>query len=131
MNKSKTNDYAKFLTILAKQASLICVDDIKRVLNNELDLKINLSPVKQVESTKKLFLDIDLEKIVNELNDINDRNVALDKLQMINKKGLEVIARSLDIAIQRTDKVEAIKNKIVESTVGARLRSSAIQGTTV
>lgn len=45
------------------------------------------------------------------------------------KKNLEVIARSLDIPIIRQDKVEDLRDKIVEATVGAKIRSQAIQGT--
>lgn len=45
-----------------------------------------------------------------------------------SKKALEVIARRLDIPIIRQDKVEDLRDKIVEATVGARIRSQAIQG---
>ncbi len=45
-----------------------------------------------------------------------------------SKKALEVIARKLDIPIIRQDKVEDLRDKIVEATVGARIRSQAIQG---
>jgi hypothetical protein len=46
-----------------------------------------------------------------------------------SKKALELIARSLDIPIIRQDRVEDLRDKIVEATVGARIRSQAIQGT--
>jgi len=46
-----------------------------------------------------------------------------------SKKALEAIARGLDIPIIRQDKVEDLRDKIVEATVGARIRSQAIQGT--
>ena len=47
-----------------------------------------------------------------------------------SKKVLEVIARKLDIPITRQDKIEDLRDKIVEATVGAKIRSQAIQGTT-
>lgn len=49
--------------------------------------------------------------------------------QFSSKKELERIARTLDIPINRKDKAEDLRHKIVEATVGARLRSQAIQGT--
>lgn len=44
------------------------------------------------------------------------------------KKALEQIARHLDVVVSKQDKAESLRDKIVEATVGARLRSEAIQG---
>lgn len=58
-----------------------------------------------------------------------DAQALLDS-KFSSKKALEMIARKLDIPIIRQDKVEDLRDKIVEATVGARIRSQAIQGTT-
>lgn len=58
-----------------------------------------------------------------------DAQALLDS-KFSSKKALELIARKLDIPIIRQDKVEDLRDKIVEATVGARIRSQAIQGTT-
>ena len=44
------------------------------------------------------------------------------------KKILQQIARHLDVAVLKQDKVETLRDKIIEATVGARLRSDAIKG---
>lgn len=44
------------------------------------------------------------------------------------KKVLEQIARHLDVPVLKQDKTETLRDKIIEATVGARLRSEAIQG---
>lgn len=44
------------------------------------------------------------------------------------KKALEQIARHLDVVVSKQDKAETLRDKIIEATVGARLRSEAIQG---
>ncbi len=44
------------------------------------------------------------------------------------KKALDQIARHLDVVVLKQDKVETLRDKIIEATVGARLRSEAIQG---
>jgi hypothetical protein len=46
----------------------------------------------------------------------------------LTKKTLEEIARRLDISINKNDKSETLRDRIVEATVGARIRSQAIQG---
>jgi len=125
----KSNDYADFLNILAKQARALSEEDIRRVLLGENELRIDIVEKKSANTNKFSPVEIDVEKILGSLNESNDRNIALDLLSPMNKKSLEVVARALDIAIQRTDKIDTLRQKIVESTVGARLRSSAIQGT--
>lgn len=41
---------------------------------------------------------------------------------------LEVLARALQLPVQRDDTVERLRAKIVENVIGSRLRSQAIQG---
>lgn len=45
-----------------------------------------------------------------------------------NRKGLEALARYLNLPVQRDDSVDRLRTKIIENTIGSRLRSSAIQG---
>ena len=40
---------------------------------------------------------------------------------------LEVLARKLDIPFTKKDIIEKLKDKIIEGTIGFRLRSQAIQ----
>lgn len=128
MSNIKSNDYADFLNVLAKQARALSEEDIKLVLLGKNELKISVV-AKQSANNKAPATEIDVEEIIGGLNEANDRDIALDLLSSMNKKSLELVARALDIAIQRTDKVDTLRKKIVESTVGARLRSFAIQGT--
>lgn len=44
-----------------------------------------------------------------------------------NRRLLESLARSLQLPVQRDDSVEKLRMKIIEHTVGSRLRSAAIQ----
>lgn len=129
MSKLKTNDYANFLAILAKQAGNLSESDIQRVLSKELELKISVVALKKATSEKSTISEIDINNILNELSSISDRESATSLLNNLTKRNLDVIARKLDIAVKRSDKVDILKQKVVESTVGARLRSSAIQGT--
>ncbi len=45
-----------------------------------------------------------------------------------NRRSLEALARFLQLPVQRDDTVERLRAKIVENTIGSRLRSEAIQG---
>jgi hypothetical protein len=73
---------------------------------------------------------IDTVATIQTLTNFENRQEAQSFLELHfpTKRSLEVIARSIDIPIVRQDKVETLRDKIVESTVGARIRSKAIQG---
>ena len=128
MSKKKINDYSAFLSILAKQAGNLSDSDIKRVLLKELDIKITLVELKPDNVKNNLMPEVDVDAVLGKLNSLGDRDNAKSELSNMTKKHLEVIARALDIAVQKSDKVDTLRHKIVEATVGARLRSSAIQG---
>ena len=44
-----------------------------------------------------------------------------------NRRALEALARFLQLPVQRDDTIERLRAKIVENTIGSRLRSEAIQ----
>lgn len=49
-------------------------------------------------------------------------------LEGFSRRSLTVLARKLDIQSSQRDSLDTLRQKIVEATVGARLRSDAIQG---
>jgi len=79
----------------------------------------------------KISLDENILNRVNHLlNEASTREEGVLILEE-NLKGraeLESFAKSIDVPIMKSDKVITIKEKIVDSTVGARLRSGAILG---
>lgn len=73
---------------------------------------------------------LNMTAIVKQLTESTSRDMALNYLASTieTKKTLEEIARHLDIPIIKSDKVEVLRDRIIEATVGARLRSEAIKG---
>jgi hypothetical protein len=47
------------------------------------------------------------------------------------RSALETLARHLDVAVRREDRQEDLVRRIIESTIGFRLSSAAIQGRTL
>jgi len=72
----------------------------------------------------------DLADIVAKLTGAVSRSDASKFLENSfgTKKALEQIARHLDVLVSKQDKAETLRDRIIEATVGARLRSEAIQG---
>ncbi|MFN4118093.1 hypothetical protein [Acidovorax sp.] len=116
--------------LLSKAVANLPDDELDRVVHGThiIDLKI----VRNRSSTKVAVDSESLKsaEIAKELESFSDRGIASNHLREIalNKKSLELLARHLDIAVSKQDKTEDLVNKIIESTVGARLRSSAIRG---
>lgn len=73
---------------------------------------------------------LDLADIVAKLTGAVSRSDASKFLEdgFGTKKALEQIARHLDVLVSKQDKAETLRERIIEATVGARLRSEAIQG---
>lgn len=94
------------------------------------------------ELTLKIIKKRSVPKITKELSDSQKENT-LKRLQECqlredglavlsetfkNKKELEQFAKFLEVMVLKRDKVDQIRRKIIEATVGAVLRSNAIQG---
>jgi hypothetical protein len=70
------------------------------------------------------------EQITTELRAFSSREIgdAFLQRELPNRRALETIARFLQLPVQRDDSVERLRAKIIENTIGSRLRSDAIQG---
>lgn len=72
----------------------------------------------------------ELRRILDDLDTILDREAGFAKLdgEIDNKAGLEALARLADLPVQRRDTRDDLRHKIIEATIGYRLRSRAVQG---
>ena len=128
MSTSKTTKL--ILEALGKQISMLSESDIEKVEKGTHELSVNLvkKKITQVGSTE--LSEPQTKELLSRLNSCASREEghALISEALKNKKELEQFARHLDVLILKQDKVDQIKDKIIEATVGAILRSNAIQG---
>ena len=106
-------------------------DEIKRLSDPQYEVELRAVRRRSKDELAKPQEPINVEEIIRELTNSATRQDAQAYLdsKYSSKKLLELIARQLDIPIIRQDKVEFLRDKVIEATVGARLRSQAIQGT--
>jgi hypothetical protein len=125
---------------LLNQVSLL----VKKMTTDELkgliagDITIDL--VKKEESKKTLanrnnnssLENGAIAELLSQLRATDDREQGLSLLRDYgpSKSSLEMIGRKLDIPISQRDNMETLREKIIEATIGYRLRSMAIQGKT-
>lgn len=96
------------------------------------DYSISIKIIKNKSQTENIikFSELQKNEILKKLEECKTREEGYEVLlnNIMNKKELELIARFLEISVLKQDKIEQIRDKIIEATVGAILRSNAIQG---
>jgi hypothetical protein len=107
-------------------------DELKKLSDPQYAVEIKTVRRRAKDEPNMLPPDTSAEEAIAQITSLPSRQDAQTLLdsKYPSKKALELIARKLDIPIIRQDKVEDLRDKIVEATVGARIRSQAIQGTT-
>jgi hypothetical protein len=105
-------------------------DDIKKLLDDSYSVEIRLIRKRHKDELPHINSDIDIPNVASEITSLVSREQAQKFLDenFNSRKRLEQIARYLNIPILKNDKVETLRDKIIEATVGAKLRSQAIQG---
>lgn len=101
-------------------------EDINDLTGGRKRLCIELVEKKQSSHSKSPSTD--LKDTEEQLVRTDSRDQAEELLKDFKKADLQRIAKNLDIPIQKNEDVVRLREKIIESTVGFKLRSQAIQG---
>jgi len=125
---SKRSELAKILRRLADYVDNHPDEDLVPILKQAATLM--QSPERQKRSPPSKMLRQDIQAIAAHLQILQSREVGDAFLceKAPNRSGLEAVARFLQLPVQRDDTVDRLRAKIVENTIGSRLRSDAIQG---
>ncbi|QKO21099.1 hypothetical protein [Rhodoferax sp. BAB1] len=131
MNKTENNILLVFKR-LTEALGALSEDELKKLSDPQYSVELKVIRRRAKDEPSHLSLDTSAEEAIAQITALSNRQDAQALLdsKFSSKKALEMIARKLDIPIIRQDKVEDLRDKIVEATVGARIRSQAIQGTT-
>lgn len=82
------------------------------------------------EGTRKQAVEVDANELRAALAAQDSRQAGLEVLAGLapNRAALEASARALDLPVSKAEGVEQLRDRIVEATIGFRLRSQAIRG---
>ena len=131
MSQLKTNALV-VLRRLVEALDSLSEEELKKMSDPQYSIEFKAIRRRSKDESKLHFTDANAEEAITQLSMFSSRQdaqVMLDD-KYPSKKVLEVIARKFDIPITRQDRIEDLRDKIVEATVGAKIRSQAIQGTT-
>ena len=125
---------AKTLSTVFLEASRKLVDlsesDVKKLSNGGYELAFKVVRRKEAATFKSSLSSEKIDKLQKDIQGCVTREAAenLLKEELPTKREVEQFARSLDVSVSKQDKLDQIISKVVEATVGAVLRSKAIQG---
>ena len=120
----------KLLNEVKKTISDSSEEDLNKWINEELELSVQFV-VRDKAKKKKIseISDIEFEKWLQKLQTFKTREEGIIYLTdtFPRKNILEDFARFIEVPVTGKDKIELLKEKIVEATIGAIIRSKAIQ----
>lgn len=118
------------LEALAEQASQLTEADIQKLEKGTHELTLSLVKKKTTLIGGAELSEAHMVELLSNLQNCESREQGHELISgaLKNKKELEQFAKHLDVLVLKQDKVDQIKEKIIEATVGAILRSNAIQG---
>ena len=116
---------------LASQIQAMDDSEFERVLSGKSRLEIRPPKKKSEEQQPRIRCsDEDLERLREALRSTNTRERARELIERFlhTKAELTRFARVLDIPVPKSTSSEQLKDRLVEGTVGYRIRSAAIRG---
>lgn len=124
---SKRSELADILRALADYIDNHPDENLMPLFERAATLTQSRGSEKRPTNSKWIF---DARAIAAQLQVLKSREdgESLLREKIPNKRGLEEFARFLQLPVQRDDTTERLRAKIIENTIGSRLRSEAIQG---
>jgi hypothetical protein len=124
---------SNLLLSVNKLVNKLTNEELEILESGNFELSLNMPKGKSSKGDKQSATTLDegsLKSISEQLDSAKSREEGLVIIEssLKNKNELEFFAKHIDVAVMKSDKVDKIKDNIVDATVGARLRSSAIQG---
>jgi|25_taG_2_1085351.scaffolds.fasta_scaffold01182_6 hypothetical protein len=118
---------------LSRAIDKLSEDEILDVESGNFEINFLFSGKRSVAKKDRDKASLD-ESVLNRVNNLlnkastREEGVLILEEHLKGRAELESFAKSIDVPVMKSDKVITIKEKIVDSTVGARLRSGAILG---
>lgn len=130
--KNVKNSISRIFNILAKELQKFSDEELADISSGKAIIKVDIINNGSI-SKKAMAFDVDYEKVKSDLNTFQTREEGLEYLNFHckTKKDLTALAKIIDIHFLKTDKIDQLREKIIEFTIGFKLRSAAIQNKSI
>ncbi len=122
---------ALILKQLAEKIEFLPARDLERIADGKARLDLRVIRVRgRHKARSRVREEAELGALLTRLQLCKTREVCAGFLEeeFSNKASLAQFARFLDVPVLKRDKIDDLRVKIIEATVGATIRSKAIQG---
>ncbi|MEH0980902.1 hypothetical protein [Micromonospora sp. CPCC 205556] len=104
-------------------------EEIERLVNGSSTLAIVPRAGARPGSERVTFDQADIDKVRADLMTMGSREEGLAYLEQLKltRNALHALTAAFDLPVRKTDKVEDLRNNLIEATIGFRLRSHAIR----
>jgi Glu-tRNA(Gln) amidotransferase subunit E-like FAD-binding protein len=115
---------------LLRQIENLSEEEFQKIDNNTHEIKIKIEKIRKKKIPKSELTDDEMKRLEKELSNLITREGGIELLSFILKDKLsaEQFAKFMRVSFLKQDNKDYIINKIVEATIGAKLRSYAIKG---
>lgn len=132
MKRTEKKIVVDLLRDLAKKIQSLGEKEFDNLVNGSFQIEINLVTKEKTKRKVKRELVseaqmIDIRRMLESSNS-REEGTALLNEKCSTKEEMTKLARFLDLPVQKSDKISQILERIVEATIGYRIRSAAIQG---
>ena len=124
-NNFYVSEMERFLAFLNKLPQAL----VKEIENGEKRIDINVVPSYKKPDEPILQNSVVVSESISFLNSMQSREEAYSYISSsdLKKADLEAICKQLDLPFTKKENIKALQEKIIEGTVGYKLRSQAIQ----
>ncbi|MGE8534832.1 MAG: hypothetical protein ACN6OJ_09645 [Chryseobacterium sp.] len=124
-DKFLIQEFEKYLTFLKK----ISHDDLNSILKREKEIVFEIRDKSSKLKNRELLIGDEIEKIINKLGSVEKREDGINYIETLNLTRIDIenILKKLDTHFTKKDSIQRLKEKLIESTIGFKLRSEAIQ----
>ena len=135
-NDSARDAFVAMLRACADYLSTLSTDDVNAILDGKLELRLSVVRKGRKPRRRKEVAALDaaqLSQIASRLRSLDSRAEGQRLLGDVapSKSALDMLARHLDVAVRRDDRLDDLVYRIIEATIGFRLSSAAVQGRTL
>jgi hypothetical protein len=136
MNNKKSESMRSALVVMLRRCAdylaALSPEEIDAFLDGELELRFSVV-AKKGRAKKKKPSSLDAEQLANVAGRLRQMDNRANGEQLLHEVAptratLEALARHLDVAVRRDDSQDDLIRRIIESTIGFRLSTAAIQG---
>lgn len=128
MTEQKQNK-PMFIEKLAEALSRLSAADAEKleIEGYELELRVKKSRVQKAKPASATLPDEQIAAVREQLLEADSRERARELIQTLDKATLFRLLRDLDVPCQKKDPLDVLREKIIENTVGFKLRSEVIR----